>query len=352
MNVDENDDSPGNIQKYAKTWNPITTGRGSSRRDAMGVGLLVRKWLGREGARCEIYLRDAVTRWIRQTCAAKVSQEQYAARFATWVTITGRRSIGSQVTTKPDDITEYLAGMEDAGRAQRTVKVNRDILRSWFAWLERRGLIECSPVNREHVRRFRVDQTTIVRGTGVRSALTLEQADRALAWAWQQDPEVAVAVTLQMTGGLRSAEVARVERRHLSSEPDGWWLSVPGKGQKIRRIRLEMPAVAALRRYLEQKKGEHGPILRSPRGGGHYTAKQVRRWAKAAVTAAGRPELASHDLRRTAATLLDEAGARLDAVQRHLGHSSPELTLLCYVTRLRPVDRETGITTPATREDA
>ena len=48
-----------------------------------------------------------------------------------------------------------------------------------------------------------------------------------------------------------------------------------------------------------------------------------------AIEAADLDHLRIHDLRGTAASLMMSSGANIKAVQRHLGHASAAMTLLC-----------------------
>ncbi len=299
-----------------------------------------------EGLACEPYLRDAIYRWILATCRTQASRRSYVACMWRWVATTGRRSLSAQTDVMPRDLGDFLYGIEGEGLAPRTVVHHRDVLRSWFAFLFDRDLIRRSPVTRDLARAFRVDQASIVKGSGQRQALSLDEARRVALWCLTDAlPEAGLSVMLQITGGLRSAEVAALERRHLVQRDGSWILTVPGKGKKTRCIALEPAAVATWQRYVasRRRQGDRGPLLVA-RGGGHYHPRQIQRWAKDAATIVGRADIiSSHDLRKTCATLLRKAGAELWQIKDHLGHSSIALTDRCYVTNKPPMTATTGI---------
>lgn len=305
---------------------------------------------------CELYLRDALYRWLLTTCRSPASWSTYAARIWRWAAASGRRSLSAQVDASPRAVSDFLYGLESGGLGPRSVVSHRDALRSWYAWLFDRELVHRSPITRDLIRGFRVDHARIQKADGTRQAFTESEAQGVALWAFTvASPEAGASVILQLTAGLRSAEVAALDRRHLTQHPDPanptrqiWTLTVPGKGQKQRRIVLEQIAVDALSRYFEARRltGDRGPLL-LVRGGGRPSVRQVQRWAKDAAAAVGREDIiSSHDLRKTAATLLGERGADLRQIQGLLGHSNLTTTTRCYVVRPRPLTTTTGIQIP------
>jgi site-specific recombinase XerD len=299
---------------------------------------------------CEPYLRDALYRWLLTTCRTPAAWGTYAARMWRWVAASGRRSLSNQTETTARAMSDFLYDLERGGLSPRSVVSHRDALRSWFAWLFDRDLIRRTPVTRDLVRGFRVDHAQVLKADGTRQAFTPDEAQRVADWCLSiAAPEAGVSILLQLTAGLRSAEVAELERRHLvEREVDGaafWTLTVPGKGKKQRKVALEPIVVEAVRRYFARRRltGDRGPLLIN-RGGGKLSPRQVQRFAKDAAKAVGREDIiSSHDLRKTAATLLRKRGAELWQVKDLLGHSSIVLTERCYVTDKPPMNATTGI---------
>jgi integrase len=271
----------------------------------------------------------------------------YGRVMTDWVVKTGRRSLSAHTQTGPTDISDYLFSMESAGLAPRTVRQHQTILRSWFRWLEEHDLIRRTPITRDVLRAFRVDEGAVVRNTGMRTALSLKESRKVVKWTMKDArPAAGLSVILQLTAGLRSAEVASLERRHLLKADDGWRLTIPGKGDRVRSVILEPVARAAIERYehLTGQSGSCGPLLGSGSCTIHpYSTSQIQKWARQAATAVGRPDISSHSLRRTAATLLREAGATIEEVQRQLGHANPAQTQRCYVVRQGQMKARTGV---------
>jgi integrase/recombinase XerD len=295
---------------------------------------------------CELYLRDAIYRWLLTTCRSPDSWSSYATRMWRWITETGRRSLSAQTDTSARVVADWLYALEAEGRALRTIVTYRETMRSWFTWLFERDLIRRSPVTRDVRRLHRIDRGAVRKANGRRQVLSSAEAARVAAWALREaSPEAGLSVLLQLTAGLRSLEVARLERCHLVDRDGLVTLTVTGKGTKTRSVRMEPIAVQAWRRYLgaRRRQGDRGPLLVAP-GGGHYTRRQVQRWAKEAADVVGRQvEISSHDLRKTAATRLLNNGADLKQVQDLLGHASSDTTLDCYVVDRLPMTVTTGI---------
>lgn len=296
--------------------------------------------------RTEPILRHAAYRWLVSSCRSRDSMMAYAGRLQVWIAATGKRSFSMQVNTSADDVSSFLFALEAEGKAPRTIVHHRDVLRSWFHWLYDRDYIHRTPITRDLLRSWRVDHQAVRKANGRRQSLSLAEAQKVARWCLTTaTPEAGLSVLLQMVGGLRSDEVARLERRHLVEREDIVTLTVVGKGNKSRQIVLEQPVVAAWHRYLRRRRrqGERGPLLVRP-GGGHYDRRAVQRWAKQAAAVAGRPvDISSHDLRKTAITLLVEAGADLASARDVAGHSDLRLTERCYVTRKPALDVVTGV---------
>jgi integrase len=232
-------------------------------------------------------------------------------------------------TTK--DMGAYLD--ELAGRfSQRTVRWMMSIIRSWDTWLYEECLIPRQRWSRRLARAYPVDQEAITRANGVREALTLSEASDMVAWCRKRGGVRGLAPLLGLLGGMRSAEIADMRPADWMRDHDGrHWLRVrKGKGGKTRRVEIKHPDLIEAWAEARKARGKRGSQRMLGNG---VTARSVQRWAKEALTAVGRKELASHDLRRSFVTLSMEVGADLDALRRHCGHTNMETTLRCYVVR-------------------
>lgn len=301
------------------------------------------------GLHAEPYLRRSVYRWLLSSCRSRPSIRAYVGVLWSFSKATDKRSLSAHTDTSEEQIGNYLFAMESEGRAQRTTMLHLSVLRSWMRWLFDQDLIRRIPITRSLIRSFRVDRRRVCKADGSRQALSQTEAQRVVDWALQQaSPEAGLSVMLQIVGGLRSDEVARLKRAHIVEREGKVTCTIMGKGNKSRQITLEPVVIAAWRRYLtaRRRQGTRGPMIERP-GGGHYSTRQVQRWAKDAAAVVGRTlEISSHDLRKTSATILMERGAELHEVQGHLGHSNPALTQACYVVRGQPMDTTTGLHAP------
>lgn len=296
--------------------------------------------------RCEAYLCDAVYRWLISTVESPHTVRSYLAAMSLWIRSNGRRSLDAQAKADTTEVQAWLLSMKDAGNAQRTCNQRMKVIQGWFSYLLDLELIDRHPVTRRLVRRWRFDHRRIVKGDGMRQALTRSEAEQVARWALNDaSPTCGLSVLLQMAGGLRSAEVAALERRYLREQDDCHTLTIPGKGQRFRQIVVPPVIMMAIERHdhAERRQGHRGAILR-PRGGGHYSPRQVQRWAKEAASAIGREDIiSSHDLRRTFGTLHLASGRQLDEVQCMLGHSSIVTTNDYYIAWRRTAATDLGL---------
>lgn len=299
---------------------------------------------------CDRYLCDAVYRWLLDTAQSPDSWTTYALTMRDWVSFGLKRTLHRQVDTVSRDIQDYLYQLEAERMAPRTIALRRDVLRSWFSWLLELGVMERTPINRDIKRSWRVSPELLSIQNGKRNALDEQEANAVAKWAFEvAKPVTGLSVLLQESAGLRSVEVARAERKHLTNQGGVWSLIVLGKGRSVRVVVLEQVVVDAWLRYAQSRRsqGNRGPLLVRP-GGGHYSRRRIQQWAKAAATSIQRQsEISSHGLRRTSATRLIERGAQLDQVAGHLGHKNIMQTTRCYVVRRKPMEVTTGIVRPA-----
>ena len=109
-------------------------------------------------------------------------------------------------------------------------------------------------------------------------------------------------------------------------------MRVVGKGGKQRLVPLSPTAGPFLAAWLELRGTSPGPLFcpitraRTLRLGRSLTGEAVRQLLRRRALAAGVPAISPHDLRRTYAGDLLDAGADLPAVQQLLGHASPATT--------------------------
>lgn len=123
-------------------------------------------------------------------------------------------------------------------------------------------------------------------------------------------------IRLGREAGLRRAEIAALHTSNLHEE----WLTVTGKGQRVRRLHISGPLLEVLRRIQErQGEGYYFP----GRGIPHVRPELVYE------TILRLTGTSTHALRRRAATsVYRRTGNDIRVTQEFLGHSSPTVTAI------------------------
>jgi site-specific recombinase XerD len=227
-----------------------------------------------------------------------------------------------------DELRGYLADLADAGAARATIARRTSTLRTWFALLERRGIVPSDPAallgtpkqGRHLPRVLRVDQVeALIEIVDTSSATGLR--DRAL-------------IELLYASGARVEEACTLTLDRLDLAQSQ--VRLEGKGGKDRIVPIGGAAVRALRAYLETARPAllAGPTERPPgarptdgvvlRGdkGGPLGTRDARTIVGRLATAAGVGHVTPHTFRHSFATHLLEGGADLRVVQELLGHAS------------------------------
>jgi site-specific recombinase XerD len=227
-----------------------------------------------------------------------------------------------------DELRGYLADLADAGAARATIARRTSTLRTWFALLERRGVVTADPAallgspkqGRHLPRVLRVDQVEAMLAA-VDAATPAGQRDRAL-------------VELLYASGARVDEACTLTLDRLDLAQSQ--VRLEGKGGKDRIVPIGGAAVRALRDYLADTRPVlmAGPnagqaatrrtdavVLRGDRGGPLGT-RDARTIIGRLADRAGVGHVTPHTLRHSFATHLLEGGADLRVVQELLGHAS------------------------------
>ena len=242
-------------------------------------------------------------------------------QFALWANDRGLRDY---LSPKLKELGNYVAKMREDGLAPSSTARHLVALKMFYRFLrlEERGepaAVELlsSPALWERV-------PSVLSPEAVEKLLSAPQAsdrfylrDRALL------------ETLYATGS-RASEVVGLALADLSLEAK--YCKCFGKGSKQRIVPLGAPAIAALKTYIAQHRGElvgdrdPGVVFVS-RGGKKLTREMLWILVRKYATRAGlRGKVSPHTLRHSFATHLLAGGADLRAVQEMLGHSSIRTT--------------------------
>jgi integrase/recombinase XerC len=225
----------------------------------------------------------------------------------------------------------WLAMLSQNGNASSTLARKLSTLRSFYKFLQRRGVASTNPASR------------LVSPKVPRPLPRFLTVDEAFRVADAPPDDHARAPTLRLRDaviiellygcGLRVSELAglTLERVDLSARR----VRVMGKGRKERLVPFGDPAARAIEAWLAVRTDLLGPdatadAIASLLLGEHGTKLTVRQIQnvvrREGALGAGRSDLHPHALRHTCATHLLDAGADLRAIQELLGHASLSTT--------------------------
>ncbi len=218
----------------------------------------------------------------------------------------------------------YMAELDRAGYARKTVCRRLAAVRSFFSYLNERGFLEENPaavaatpkVARELPRiTSQADIEKLLATCGSESAVDMR--DRAF-------------LELLYACGARIAEIAALKPADIDFSSGE--VRLFGKGGKERIVPLHALALSCARAYLEKARPQlmvKGPVAEmfvSTRGNPMTTAALRRVFHARAAQAGLDASLHPHDMRHAFATDLVEGGADLRSVQDMLGHASLSTT--------------------------
>ncbi len=221
---------------------------------------------------------------------------------------------------------EYLGSLH--GRYQRsTVARKISAVRSFFAFLEKRGMLDHNPAE---------GVSTPKQGVHIPAHLPVDDMFRLLEGPDALNVlglrDLAIMETLY-SSGLRVSELAGLDLSDLDF--DGRLVRVTGKGGRERVVPIGRTALDVLRRYLTRTSeirskvwggADRGALFLNHRGG-RLTTRSISRIIKKYAARCGLPgEVSPHALRHTFATHMLDGGADLRSVQELLGHASLSTT--------------------------
>jgi len=129
-------------------------------------------------------------------------------------------------------------------------------------------------------------------------------------------------------------------RHYLRRGSDGVFLGAPKTAQSARSLDMPTFVSDALRAHSEGRKtlpeGVWRDLVFHTGAGTPHGHRNLRRALRGLCEQAGLPALTLYDLRRTAGSLLVDAGVHLECVADLLGHSSVATTRRHYVRAVRP----------------
>jgi integrase/recombinase XerC len=223
-------------------------------------------------------------------------------------------------------IREYLGKLY--GRYKRsTIARKLSAIRSFFYFLERKGLVQGNPA---------ADISSPKQGRYIPTHLPVDEMFRLLEGPDRAKPlglrDLAILEVLYSCG-IRVSELSGLNLSGIDS--DQRLVKVVGKGNKERIIPIGRKALRAIQDYVEatlplRKKAERDlqdePLFINFRGG-RLSTRSIGRIVKKYANQCGlMTEITPHSLRHTFATHLLDGGADLRSVQELLGHVSLSTT--------------------------
>ncbi|SIT73580.1 Site-specific recombinase XerD [Microbacterium sp. RU33B] len=246
--------------------------------------------------------RAPLAAWRRYLIGSGAAATTVQARLATMETFARAHASLPPFDVTQDDIHDYMAA--HARWARETRRVQRASLRAFFTWAATTGRMDADPTE---------VMPKVKAGDPVARPATDDEYRAALRAT--NDPRWKLALRMGCELGMRRSEVAQVHASDLRREGAGWWLTVHGKGGKVRRIPVP-DSLAALMHP------DDGGYLFPSSEGRHMTprhvGKQVGRLLPEGVT--------MHALRHSFATRAYSMNRDVFTLQRLLGHASASTT--------------------------
>jgi integrase/recombinase XerD len=219
----------------------------------------------------------------------------------------------------------YLAELDQAQYARRTVNRRLSALRTFFEWAKLAGVDVSDAVSLLQGPKIAKSLPTVISANDMERLLSVYRDGR-------KPDELRNQAILEFlyACGARISEASGLLLSNVDF--DGHQVKVLGKGNKERIVPLHDTAVAAMRAYywhgrpelLGEKTCEY--FFVSTRGN-RMSADAMRKMFKKTLTLAGLDSsISPHDMRHTFATDLVEGGADLRSVQEMLGHASLSTT--------------------------
>ena len=237
----------------------------------------------------------------------------------------GEIRLADLAALRPADFRAWLAARGAAGIGRSSQARGLSVLRGFFRWLARAGLVENAAA--ASIRTPRVPRS-------LPRALDAAQAQDTLDLAVElgRDPWIGkrdTAVLLLLYGcGLRLGEALSLRRSEAPARGQDT-LRITGKGGKERLVPLLPVVTQAIRDYLASCPFEptpEGPLFLGTRGGA-LSPRRIQETMAALKILLALPEGATpHALRHSFATHLLAGGGDLRTIQELLGHASLSTT--------------------------
>jgi integrase/recombinase XerD len=258
-------------------------------------------------------------------------------RYLEWATRTGV----DPITLNHRQMRQYLAELDRAGYARRTVARRLSAVRSLFAFLLAEGLTPSDPSSVLVTPKIPARLPRLVPADALDALLG---APDETSPAGMRDRAI---LELLYATGARVSELSDLSLAAIDLAQGQ--LRLLGKGSRERIVPIHRAAGRCLRRYLTEGRpalvrSESGDAVFLSARGRQLSADAIRRIFKRYLASVGAAQsLSPHAMRHTFATHLLEGGADLRTVQELLGHvalSTTQIYTHLSMRRLQDVHRD------------
>lgn len=226
-------------------------------------------------------------------------------------------------------VRRYLAYLDQAQYARRTVNRHLSSVKSFYRWLVVSGRISSSPAEVLQGPKQGRALPRVIKRADMDKLLSVTLEGKAPEDITATDLRDQALLELLYAAGLRVSEAAGLTGDQVLLGES--LLRVMGKGSKERIVPLHETACSALSRYLEEGRPQllrdASPYVFLSSRGNPMNANAIRAVFKRVLRKAGLDQsLTPHAMRHSFATDLLAGGADLRSVQEMLGHASLSTT--------------------------
>ena len=235
-----------------------------------------------------------------------VAYHRDIARYIGWLK-------GDLLAVNARDISQYIGQLKRQNLANSSITRSLSALRSFYAFLLKRGAITTNPASACVSPKSRRKLPKVLDTDQAAQLLSFQNTDA-------QALRDKALLELFYGGGLRLSELAGLTRGNLDLSQGV--VRVVGKGNKERSVPLGRTCVKVLKQWVDSCESETSNWLFPGRGGNSISPRTIQnRLKKVAAVQLGDDSLHPHMLRHTYATHMLESSGDLRGIQELLGHS-------------------------------
>jgi site-specific recombinase XerD len=179
--------------------------------------------------------------------------------------------VASLESTGPLDIAEFKRHLQKKGQKPSTINRALAALSAFFEWAVENGLIDNNPANNvKQVREVKPAPKSLSRRGQLFLMRSVHQRGKAR--------DVAI-ITFLLHTGLRVSEMCRLTMNDIIIKERSGSVTATGKGNKQRVVPLNATVRDALRKWINVRGNDPGPLFTSQKGGG-LSPRSVERLVK------------------------------------------------------------------------